>query len=139
MSAHEEIRHLPVQSSTNRSFGIVMAIFFSIVGLIPLRHGLDPRWPLVVLAVLFFLLAIVAPKTLKYLNFLWTQLGLALGFVMTPIVMGVMFYGVFTPIGFLMRLAGKDPLRLKFEPNAKTYWIDRSPPGPEPATLKRQF
>jgi hypothetical protein len=62
-----------------------------------------------------------------------------LHFVISPLFLGILFYICVTPMGFLMRLAGKDPLRRKFEPEAKSYWIVREPPGPAPETFKNQF
>jgi hypothetical protein len=59
--------------------------------------------------------------------------------VISPIVLGIVFYLCIAPIGWIMRLVGKDPLRLRFEPDAETYWIAREPPGPRPETLKNQF
>ena len=53
--------------------------------------------------------------------------------------MAVLFFAVVTPTGLAMRLAGKDPLRLRFDRRAASYWIHRSPPGPEPETMKRRF
>jgi hypothetical protein len=73
------------------------------------------------------------------LNHLWTLLGLALHQVVTPIVMGVLFYGIFTPMAALIRLGGKDLLRLRWDLAARTYWIERQPHGPPPETLQRQF
>jgi hypothetical protein len=69
----------------------------------------------------------------------WHRLGLLLFAVVSPIVMGVVFYTTVVPIGLLMRLVGKDPLRLKFDRAARSYWIERDPPGPAGAQMKKQF
>ncbi len=79
------------------------------------------------------------PSLLAPLNRVWTKFGLLLHKVVSPIVLGVMFYLVITPTGLLMRLFGKDPLRLKFDGTAKSYWIPREPPGPKPDSIKDQF
>ena len=64
---------------------------------------------------------------------------MAMMMVMTPLVMGILFYGAVPPVALLMRVFGKDPLRRKFEPEAKTYWINREPPGPDPESMRDQF
>jgi hypothetical protein len=87
----------------------------------------------------FLLLAGILPRALGPLNWLWTQFGLLLHKIVSPIVLGVLFFLVFTPLGLAMRLFGGDPLRLRFQPDAPSYWIERSPPGPAPDSLKNQF
>ena len=124
---------------SERSFGLVFAAVFTIIGLWPLvRVGEVRLWSLAIAAV-FFAVGIVAPRALAPLNRLWFRIGIMLGKIVTPIVMGLLFFVTVTPVGFLMRLFGKDPLRLKREPAAKTYWIDRLPPGPAAESLKDQF
>jgi len=67
------------------------------------------------------------------------KLGDILHRIASPIALAILFYGVVTPTGLLMRLFGKDPLRLRFDREAKSYWIAREPPGPAPESLKDQF
>jgi hypothetical protein len=67
------------------------------------------------------------------------KLGLLLSRIVTPVVMGVVFFAVVTPVALILRVLGKDPLRLKLDPTAATYWIDRIPPGPSPESIKDQF
>jgi hypothetical protein len=76
---------------------------------------------------------------LRPFNRLWFRFGLLLSRVVNPLVMGLLFYFTVTPIGLIMRALGKDPLRLRFDRGARTYWIDRQPPGPEPETMRQQF
>ena len=76
---------------------------------------------------------------LRPLNRLWFLLGMALHKVVNPLVMGFLFYLTVTPMALFMRLAGKDPLRLKFDRQAKSYWIKRQPAGPAPESMRRQF
>lgn len=128
-----------VEGSSNRSFGLVFAAFFGVIGLLPLVMGRPPRvWPILT-GLLFLLAALLFPSALAPLNRLWFKLGLLLHRVVSPIALGIMFFLVFTPMGLLMRAMGKDPLRLRRDANAQTYWIDRQPPGPAPESLKDQF
>lgn len=84
-------------------------------------------------------LAAVAPALLTWPNRLWMKLGRLLGLIMTPVVMGVVYVTTFLPIGFIMRLRGHDPLKRKRRPAHESYWIVRTPPGPDPATMPNQF
>jgi hypothetical protein len=128
-----------IKASSNRSFGAVFATFCAIVSALSWYHaGRHWSWWLVA-AVLFALAGWLRPHWLAPLNWLWTRLGLVLAAVISPVVMAIVFYACIAPIGFLMRLLGKDPLRLRYEPDAESYWIRRDPPGPAPETLKNQF
>ncbi len=149
MSAHEDLRREhEIKSSSDRSFGVVMAAAFAILGGVRWyrRHGEDGfdlkspanAWFFAVAAV-FLLVALVAPSVLNPLNKLWTKLGLLMGKVMAPIIMGLLLYLVVTPVGLLVRLFGGDPLRLKFDPKADSYWLKREPPGPAPDSMSNQF
>lgn len=140
-NVHEDFsREEEIEGSSDRSFGLVFSAAFSIYGLLPLLRA--PRtvriWSLVVGGV-FLLLALVAPKVLAPLNKVWTKLGLILGKIVNPIVMALLFFLTITPIGFLMRLMGKDGLRRKLDKQAASYWIERKPPGPSPESMKNQF
>jgi len=86
-----------------------------------------------------FAVAMLAPTLLAPLNRLWTRFGLLLHRIVSPVVLGIMFFLVVTPMGLLMRAFGKDPLRLRFEKDLPSYWINRNPPGPAPDTLDHQF
>jgi hypothetical protein len=126
-------------TSSDRSFGLVFATFFLLVGLWPLLRGSTPRlWSLAVAAT-FLVLALARPKTLALPNRVWTSVGLLLHRVTSPVAMAIVFYATVTPIGLLLRLLGKHPLSLHFDPDAKTYWIERRPPGPAPDTMSNQF
>jgi hypothetical protein len=137
---HEELtREHEIRGSSNRNFGLVFTAFWLLFALAPLRkHGAVREWGLVLSAV-FLVLSILRPIWLQPLNRLWTQLGLLLGRIVTPVVMAVLFFVVFTPVAFLVRLLGKDPLRLALNVQAHTYWIERVPPGPAPGTMSNQF
>ena len=137
---HESLdRTEVVQGSSNRSFGLVFCAVFLVIGIVPWLFGGQLRiWSLAVSAV-FLVIALALPRVLEPLNKAWLRLGLVLHRIVSPIVLGIMFFGVITPIGLLMRVLGKDQLRLRFDGDARTYWIERRPPGPKPESLPDQF
>jgi hypothetical protein len=139
---HEDYRRdEKIKGSSNKSFGLVIGAFFGIIALAPLVHAhAGPiRWWALAMAAMFVLSAFFWQEPLAPLNRLWTRLGLLLFRIVSPIVMALLFFGTITPIGYLMRRAGKDPLSLRRDPAAKSYWIVRDPPGPPPETMTRQF
>jgi hypothetical protein len=95
-------------------------------------------WALIV-AVVFFLAALAVPRVLEPLSRLWFWFGSVLHACISPIIMGLMFFTTVTPIGLVRRLLGQNPLQLRFDRDAVTYWIERHPPGPPPDTMPRQF
>jgi hypothetical protein len=140
MAAYEDLhRDENVNPSSNRTFGMVLAVFFALVGVLPLLRGHPLRLWALPLSGIFLLAALVAPAILAPLNRVWTALGVLLHKITNPIILGVFFYLVFTPFGSLMRLFGKDFLRLKLDADAESYWILRQPPGPPPESLSNQF
>ena len=137
---HESLEHKDeIQVGSEKSFGIVFAAVFAIIALLPLAHSLPPRWWALAVAALFLIAAFIAQPLLKPLNLLWFKFGLLLYKVVNPIVMGLLYYLTVVPTGLVMRACGKDPLNRAFDPKAKTYWIERDPPGPEPESMKNQF
>ncbi|MBX3627670.1 MAG: hypothetical protein KF892_21855 [Rhizobacter sp.] len=138
--SHEDLtREEEVEGSSDRSFGVVFAVVFLIIALFPLLHAGAVRWWSVGVSAAFAVVAFTVPSILAVPNRLWMKFGLLLAKIVSPIALGILFYLVFTPIGLLMRLSGKDPMRLKADPNAKSYWIDREPPGPPPQSMTNQF
>ena len=137
---HENFaRDEAVRGSSDRSFGIVFAVVFALVGLWPLTgDGAVRLWALVA-AVAILVVAFVCPGILGPFNRAWTAFGLLLHRIVNPLVMGLIFYLAVTPTALIMRLLGKDPLRRRYDRAAATYWIEREPPGPEPGTMKQQF
>ena len=95
-------------------------------------------WALFVSAA-FLLVALAFPRVLHPLNLLWTRFGRLLSKVTNPIITGLMFYVIFTPAGLLLRLFGKDLLRLKYDRSAPSYWIRRDPAGLIPESMRNQF
>lgn len=138
-STHESFtREEPVTVGSDRTFGLVMAAALAVVALLNGWHA-GRLWPWALLAaVLFGLAAWLRPSSLNPLNRLWMKLGLVLHRIVNPIVMGLLFYGTIFPTGLVMRLRGRDLLRLKRDPAADSYWIIR-PPGPKPETMRDQF
>ena len=124
-----------IKISSNRNFGIVFFIIFLLVAVYPILKGNDIRiWSLLI-SFAFLILGLINSKLLTPLNKLWFKFGLLLGKIITPLIMGFIFFIVVTPIGILMRLLGKDLLNLKYN-EKKTYWIEKT--GPK-SKMKNQF
>jgi hypothetical protein len=139
-TTHEDLgRDELVRGSSDRAFGLVWSAFFAVVGLWPLIGARPARTWALCAAGAFLLASLIRPSALAPLNRLWLRFGLLLQRITNPIVLGILFFGTVLPIGLLMRLAGKNPLRLGFDRDARSYWIERQPPGPEPDTMPRQF
>lgn len=128
-----------VKGSSDRGFGIVFTVFFAILAGIKFALGSDWAWLWTGLAAATLAVTLIRASLLASLNRLWMKLGLALHRVLNPLIMGLIFYGVFAPFGLVMRLFGWDGLRRKIDRGADSYWIDRDPPGPEPDSMKMQF
>ena len=109
---------------SNRSFGITFFVVFLIIALWPILNSENVRvWSLII-SILFFLLGIFNSKLLTPLNKLWMKFGLLLGKVVSPVVMAVIYFGVVTPTGLIMRILGKDILKLK-KNNYNSYWEEK--------------
>jgi predicted membrane metal-binding protein len=128
-----------VKGSSDRSFGIVFAVVFLLIALGPIVTGGSVRWWSLAVALVFGVLAAIRPGLLAPINRLWLGLGLLLNRIVSPLVMALLFYLIITPFAFFMRLTGKDPLRLKYDPEVRSYWIARVPPGPPPETITNQY
>jgi len=140
MSLHEDLQRVQVApGSSDRSFGIVFCLFFLLLGLAPLRAHHPVRWWALALAAVFLIVALVRPVWLAPLNRVWTRIGVLMGRVVSPVITAFLFYIVVTPMALLFRLLKKDPLRLRADPGAPTYWIVRQPPGPPPESMPNQF
>ena len=125
-----------IKLSSNRSFGIVFFIVFLLIAIYPLINQGEVRiWSLIISS-LFLLLGLLNSKILTPLNKLWFRFGLFLGKIISPIIMGVIFFLVVTPIGLLMRFFGKDVLNLKLNKKKSSYWIEKV--GPK-SKMKNQF
>lgn len=133
----ENDKHLAPPSE--RSFGIVFAVVFVLVGGWPMLAGELPRWWALAIAGAFLFASLALPRILRPLNSVWLRFGLLLHRITSPIILAMLFYLTVLPTGLVMRALGKDLLRLRFDRNAHSYWIERSPPGPEPESLRNQF
>jgi hypothetical protein len=136
---HEDFsRTEQVKGSSNRAFGWTFVAAFLIVGLWPLVFHGGMRWWALIVAAMVMTATLAMPGLLTIPNRLWLRFGLLLHRVVSPIALGLMFYIVITPMGFLMRAMGKDLLGLRGDPSG-TYWIKRDPPGPKPSSMSKQF
>ena len=114
-----------IKISSNRSFGIVFFILFFIIAIFPLLSDGNIRVWSAALSIIFLILGLMNSSILYPLNKIWFKFGILLGKIVSPIVLGVIFFFVVTPIGILMKILGKDLLNLKNN-NEKSYWIKRS-------------
>lgn len=149
MSTHEDYaREEHVEGSSDRGFGLTVGGILLAIMLVRLGLGWWSsgtigfnwvEWVLGGVGLPLVLLGLAVPAVLAPLNKGWTKLGLLLFKIVNPIVLGLIFLVTIIPIGFLLRVFGKDPLRLRFDADAESYWIPRDPPGPTPDSMPLQF
>ena len=127
-------KEIKINKKNNITFGILFFIFFLIIGLYPLISvGVIRIWS-VILSLVFLIITIIRPNLFSFLNRLWIQFGIFLGKIISPIVMGLVFFFVVTPIGILVRILKKDVMGLKR--GASSYWITRED---KIQSMKKQF
>jgi Saxitoxin biosynthesis operon protein SxtJ len=140
-SSHESLdREREAKLGSNRGFGLVMAGAGAVLALLALwsgRFAWTALWASAASG--FALVAYAAPDRLALLNRAWFRFGLLLHRVISPVVMGLMFFGVVTPIGLLMRLFGRRPLALGFDRDAQSYWIRRTDGAFAPGSMRKQY
>jgi len=124
-----------IKISSNRSFGIVFFVVFLLISIYPLINQSEIRLWSLIISIIFLVLGIANSKFLTPLNKLWFRFGLLLGKIISPLVMGIIFFIVVTPIGLIMRLLQKDLLKLRYNDN-KSYWVEKT--GPK-SKMKNQF
>tara|TARA_Y100000996_G_scaffold311193_1_gene247596 strand:- start:1628 stop:2011 length:384 start_codon:yes stop_codon:yes gene_type:complete len=124
-----------IKIGSNRSFGIVFFIVFLIIATYPLLNQGEVRLWSLILSVIFLILGLLNSKLLTPLNKIWFKFGILLGKIVSPFVMGIIFFFVVTPIGIFMRILNKDLLKLKFNKKS-TYWIEKNDPK---SKMKNQF
>ena len=125
-----------IKINSNRGFGIVFFFVFVIASLWPLINENSLRVWSIFVAIIFLILGLMNSKLLTPLNILWFKFGKLLGFIIAPIVMGIVFFVVITPTGLIMKIIGKDLLNNKYNNKIKSYWINRGKPK---STMKQQF
>ncbi len=126
---------MKLKTSSNRSFGIVFFIFFFIIGIWPLLNNETYRLWSIIISFIFLILGLINSNLLTPLNLLWFKFGLLLGKIVSPLVMGLIFFLVVTPTGLLMKIFRKDLLSLKYN-NKSTYWIENNG---QKSKMKNQF
>ena len=122
--------------SSNRSFGILFFIVFFTISLWPLISRGDIIYWALIASLIFLVLGVLNSKLLTPLNKLWIKFGIFLGAIVSPIVMGIIYFIILTPIGALMRFLGKDLLKINKSKSLTTYWINRDK---QKNTMKKQF
>ena len=125
-----------IKISSNRNFGLVFFFIFLVVSIWPLTHNESPRIWSAIISLAFLILVLTRSKLLTPLNRLWAKFGIILGSIIAPIVMGVVFFLVITPIGLFMKIIGKDLLSIKYDKKKETHWVKRDKPT---STMKQQF
>lgn len=140
---HESFARPSPPLGSNRHFGLLFALYCALVaGLVWWRGGGQLNAAVIGGAAgsgAFLALALFRPAVLEPLNRLWLRFGLLLARVVNPLVLALIFGLTIVPVGWWLRRAGRDPLRLRLAPEAASYWIAREPPGPEPASLRQPF
>lgn len=137
---HEDLRRGSHGAGpSDRGFGLVFTAAFLAIGLWPLKKGAPVRVPALVVSGVFLVLCLVFPRILHPVNRVWTLFGLLLSRITTPIVTTLIFVLLFVPAGIVMRLLGKDLLRLRHDSALPSYWIERLPPGPPAGSMVDQF
>ena len=124
-----------IKIGTNRSFGIVFSIVFLIIAIWPIKNGNEITYWLLIVSVFFLLLGLLNSKILTPLNKIWFKFGMFLGSIISPIVMGIIFFIVVTPIGFIMKIFGKDLLNINYN-NNNSYWIEKNNQN---SSMNKQF
>ena len=124
---------------SNRSFGWTFTGFFTLVGTLGLWRGATVQSWALLLAAAVAIVTLTNDTWLAPLNRGWMALGEALGHIVTPVVLGAIFFLVFTPIGWAMRRLGRDAMSRRWDRNARTYWTDRDPPGPPDDSYRNMF
>lgn len=126
-------------ASSNRSFGIIFSLILFLYGSAPIIHGETFRPMPLIFAGILATTAIICPKLLGPAKSVWIRFGDMLHKIASPISLSLIFCMAVIPTAVLIRLLRKDPLRLKIDPKVDTYWIDRTPAGPSPDSLRKQY
>lgn len=143
MSTHEHVvAHAPIKTASDRSFGLTVGGILMAIAVLRWWWVGSLSWLMAAILVIGVALALAGqlrPAVLAPLNSLWTKLGLLLFHVVNPVVMLLLFVVTIVPAGLIMRSIRYDPMRRRFDREARSYWIERDPPGPPPDSLRHQF
>jgi hypothetical protein len=139
MQSLESERDEVIVGPSDRNFGFTMAAVFGLIGAWGLYKATS-HWPYWLgIAAVFAVVTLVRPQALGPANRAWLKLGLLMYKVVNPVIMAILFFGAILPIGLLMRMAGKDFLRLARDRSASTYWLPRVDERPQSESMKQQF
>ena len=125
-----------IKIGSNRGFGIVFFVVFLLIGFYPLLNQEELKLWALITSFIFLILGMMKSKILTPFNKIWFKLGIFLGKIISPIIMGLIFFLVVTPTGIFMRILGKDLLNLKFKRDKKSYWLEKTDPK---SKMKNQF
>ena len=126
-------------SASSRSFGLVIGLAFVLIGIWKHESGAWSYLVWIAIGAVFLLLAIFMPRLLRPAKTLWLRFGQLLGRFLSPVMLSAVYVLSIVPVGLLLKLSGKDSLQRRRDPKSESYWIARSAPGPDPASLKNQF
>jgi hypothetical protein len=139
MQSLESERDEIIVGPSDRNFGFTMAAVLGLIGAWGLYKA-SAHWPIWLgVAAVFAIVTVVRPQSLGPANRAWLKLGLLMYKVVNPVIMAILFFGAMLPIGLLMRMSGKDFLRLARDPSAPTYWLPRVDERPQSESMKQQF
>lgn len=133
------IERAPARQSSDRNFGLVFAAALTTIAFVPLLHHGSPRWWALGAAILFAAAALLWPQILRWPNRAWLAFGELLHRIVSPLIMGAVFFLCVTPIAWIMRLRGKDLLSLRRRPDLDSYWIERDAAEPASQSMKHQY
>lgn len=137
---HEDFSEkVETRLGSERGFGVIFAFVFALFGLWPLISGGSIRLWLLAVAAVFLASALVVPRVLRPFNRGWFRFGRLLNKLVSPIFLSLLFFLAVTPTAIILRLSGKELLQLKRTPERDSFWVPRSPPGPSPVSMKKQF
>ena len=139
MQSLESERDEIIVGPSDRNFGFTMAAVSALIGTWGLYKS-SSHWPIWLgIAAVFAIVTLIRPQALGPANRAWLKLGLLMYKVVNPVIMAILFFGMILPIGLLMRMFGKDFLRLARDHQAPTYWLPRTDPRPQSESMKQQF
>ncbi|PPR45052.1 MAG: hypothetical protein CFH18_00887 [Alphaproteobacteria bacterium MarineAlpha5_Bin8] len=132
----ENKNHIKIKSSSERNFGIVFGIFFLIICFYPILQNKPINYWALFISIIFFVLSFFLPKILSIPNKLWFKFGLLLGHIISPLIMGLVFFVTIVPTSIIIKLVGKKLMLQKINKNIHTYWVEKKEIN---TSMKNQF